>query len=185
MGECAITAGSRRAVFLDRDGVLNYAVIRGGRPYPPSTADDMRIVDNAAAHLAALKRAGFLLIVVTNQPDIARGRQSRETVDAMHSRLFAELPLDDVFVCDHDDLDGCSCRKPAPGLLIAAAAKHGIDLARSFMIGDRWRDVDAGAAAGCRTILLDAGYAERAPAHAPSARVTSLEEAAAWILQSL
>jgi D-glycero-D-manno-heptose 1,7-bisphosphate phosphatase len=124
------------------------------------------------------------LIVVTNQPDVARGTTRRAAVEAMHAILRADLPLDDCAVCYHDDADACICRKPLPGLLIQAAAVHSIDLARSFMIGDRWRDIDAGAAAGCRTILIDRAYRERGPEHMPDARVDTLTQAVNWITQS-
>ncbi len=130
-----------------------------------------------------LKRAGFLVIVVTNQPDVARGTQSRETVDLMHDRLRAELPLDEILVCWHDDVADCECRKPKPGLMLSAGHKFGIDMARSFMIGDRWRDVDAGSAAGCRSLLIDYGYSERSPETKPVERTGSLREAVDWILR--
>jgi D-glycero-D-manno-heptose 1,7-bisphosphate phosphatase len=172
---------TRRAVFLDRDGVINAAVVRDGKPYPPARVEDVEILPGVADALAHLRAAGFALIVVTNQPDVARGTQTRAAVDAIHDRLATELPLDAVYACCHDDADACACRKPAPGLLRDAARDHGLDLAGSFMVGDRWRDTDAGAAAGCRTIFVDRGYAERRP-HAFDAKVASLPEAAAWIL---
>ncbi len=173
-----------KAVFLDRDGVLNEAVIRDGRPYPPGGVENLRIDPDAPAALQSLKAAGFLLIVVTNQPDVARGTQLRSDVEVFNRALAARLPLDDFFVCWHDDPDRCSCRKPQPGLLLQAAARYGIDLAASFLIGDRWRDVDAGAAAGCRTILIDRRYRERSPAHEPEFRTVSLKEAVEWILKT-
>lgn len=172
----------RRAVFLDRDGVLTVALVRDGRAYAPVVPAEMEIDADAPTALARLKVAGFLLIVVTNQPDVARGTTRREDVESMHATLRAALPLDAIFVCYHDDRDACHCRKPKPGMLLAAAAAHRIDLARSFMVGDRWRDIDAGASAGCRTIRIDRGYDERAPEHPPDARVDSLRAAADWIL---
>ncbi len=173
-----------RAVFLDRDGVLNRAIVRDGRPYSPAGLDELEVTPGAREALARLKGAGFLLICVTNQPDVARGLQRRETVEAMHDALRAVLPLDDLLVCYHSDSDHCACRKPAPGLLLEAAARHGVDLSQSFMVGDRWRDVDAGARGGCRTVLIDYGYAEREPAMPPDRRVRSLGEAVAWILSA-
>ena len=172
----------RRAVFLDRDGVLNEAVVRDGKPYPPPSVAAMKIVESAAADLARLKSLGFLLLVVTNQPDVARGTQTREAIDAMHREMATVLPVDEFLVCAHDDGDGCGCRKPAPGLMLEARDRHGIDLERSFLVGDRWRDVDAGRAAGCRTVFLDFGYSERGPSASPDARVASLTEAANWIV---
>ena len=176
-------AASGRAVFLDRDGVLTRALVRDGKAYAPVTPAEMEIDADAPAALARLKAAGFLLVMVTNQPDVARGITRREDVERMHATLRAALPLDACFVCYHDDRDACDCRKPLPGMLLQAAAEHGIDLAQSFMIGDRWRDIDAGAAAGCRTIRIDRGYDEPASAHMPDARVDSLPGAADWILE--
>ena len=173
---------SQRAVFLDRDGVLNRAIVRNGKPYPPSAPSEMELVPDAPESLRDLKEAGFLLIVVTNQPDIARGTQKPAAVEAIHHALRQALPLDVFFVCPHHDSDQCDCRKPLPGLLLRAAGTHGIDLSHSFMIGDRWRDVEAGASAGCTTILIDYGYREKRPSIEPSATVDSLRAAADWIL---
>lgn len=176
------TNSCRRAVFLDRDGVLNRAVVREGKPYPPDTVGAVEILPGVAEALADLKAAGFLLLVVTNQPDVAKGIQVRSVVEAIHEKLRAELPLDAVFVCYHQDADHCNCRKPAPGMLEEAAARYGLYLPFCFMVGDRWRDVDAGSRSGCSTIFLDYGYRERAPEREPDARVSSLREAADWIL---
>jgi N-acetyl-alpha-D-muramate 1-phosphate uridylyltransferase len=178
----ALLAKRPKAVFLDRDGVLNEAVVREGKPYPPGNLREMRIFPEAAALLQRLKELGFLLVVVTNQPDVSRGKQDRETVEEMNRALSAALPLDEVLVCYHSDHDGCSCRKPLPGLFFQAAERFGIDLPASFMIGDRWRDVDAGHAAGCRTVLIDYGYRESSPTAKPDARVHSLEEAVRWVI---
>jgi D-glycero-D-manno-heptose 1,7-bisphosphate phosphatase len=170
-----------RAVFLDRDGVLNESVVRDGKPYPPDTPEEMTIIPGTAAALDRLKERGFLLIVVTNQPDVARGTQSQAAVEKMHERLRGELPLDDVFTCFHDDKASCDCRKPKPGLVTQAAQKYGINLRASYLIGDRWRDIDAGAEVGCKTVWIDRGYQEREPSHAPDARVQSLGEGVDWI----
>ena len=131
-----------------------------------------------------LKAHGFALFVITNQPDVSRGTQTREAVEAIHQALASSLPIDDIFVCYHDDADDCACRKPNPGMLLEAQRKHNIDLSRSFVVGDRWRDIDAGHAAGCKTVLIDYGYRERKPAQPPEATVRSLREAADWILCS-
>jgi D-glycero-D-manno-heptose 1,7-bisphosphate phosphatase len=176
-----IDGSLRRAVFLDRDGVVNRAVIRDGKPYPPEAVTDVEILPGVADAMQRLRAAGFLLVVVTNQPDVARGTQSRAQVDAIHARLTHDLPLDDVRCCYHDDVDACDCRKPKPGLLIDAAAAHGIDLAASVMVGDRWRDVEAGRRAGCATVFVDHAYAERRPER-PDAVVASLSGAVDWIL---
>lgn len=172
-----------RAVFLDRDGVLNCAVVREGKPYPPATLRDLEVLPDVPQALGELKEAGFLLLVVTNQPDVARGTQQRSEVEAMHAALQAALPIDDFFVCYHDEHDGCACRKPKAGLLINAASKYGLELSECYLIGDRWRDIDAGHAAGCTTVWIERGYAEKDPEHPPAMRVESLAEAAAWILK--
>lgn len=174
---------ARRAVLLDRDGVLNRCIVRDGRPYPPSGPDEVEILPGVPEAIERLRRAGFLTIVVTNQPDVARGAVSRETVEAIHDRLRAALPLDDILTCCHDDADRCECRKPLPGLLHEAARRHGIDLAGSYLVGDRWRDIEAGQAAGCRTIWIDYGYRERRPASPPDATASGLPGATAWILE--
>jgi D-glycero-D-manno-heptose 1,7-bisphosphate phosphatase len=172
-----------KAVFLDRDGVLNVATVRDGRPYPPAGLDQLQIYPDAADALAELKRAGYLLIVVTNQPDVARGSQTREAVDAMNAAIGQALPVDEFLVCWHDDCEGCDCRKPKPGLVLAAAEARQIDLARSFLVGDRWRDIDCGAAAGVRTVLIDRQYRERPPVSPPDHVADSLASAAIWILK--
>ena len=165
-----------RAVFLDRDGVINRAVVRGGKPYPPTPPSSFEVIDGVPEALQSLRRAGFLLVVVTNQPDVARGTIKREDIEAMHGTLLATLALDEIVACYHDG-DACDCRKPKPGALLAAAARHTIDLNRSFMVGDRWRDIEAGQRAGCGTLFIDYGYAERQP-DPPFTRVTSLAHAA-------
>ena len=184
MGIGALSGGVR-GVFLDRDGVLNEAVVRNGKPYPPRSAAEVEIVPGAEAALERLKERGLPLVVVTNQPDVARGSQTPEAVTAIHQRIRRELPVDDVLACLHDDDDGCECRKPKPGLILEGAQRHGIDPRRSFMIGDRWRDMDAGKRAGCRTVWIDRGYHERGPSLAPDARVGSLDEAVSWILRQI
>ncbi len=176
-------SGWAPAVFLDRDGVLNRATVINRKPYPPRELDDFELLPGVVSAVLDLKQAGFLLIVITNQPDVARGTQSREAVDRMHHKLRAELPVDDVLVCWHDDSDGCDCRKPRPGLIFSAAQQYGIDLSKSFVVGDRWRDIDAGHAAGCRTAMVDYGYEERPPGVQPSVRISSLRDAANWILE--
>ena len=171
----------KRAVFLDRDGVINKAVVRGGKPYPPDSLKDLEILPGVAKALARLRAAEFVNVIVTNQPDVATGKQPREVVDAMHEFLMSHLALDAVKVCYHVDADACACRKPRPGMLIEAAGELGIDLAASFMIGDRWRDIGAGQAAGCKCFFLDYGYAEKRP-EKPYVAVKSLLEAGDLIL---
>ena len=172
---------SRRAVFLDRDGVITRPIIRGGRPFAPRSIDEIEILPGVEDALRRLRDAGFALVVVTNQPDVARGAIGADLVERTHDRLRSALPIDEVRVCLHDDDDRCDCRKPKDGLLRAAARERGLSLADCFMVGDRWRDVEAGKRAGCRTIFVDWQYAERRP-DAPDASVRSLAEAADWIL---
>jgi D-glycero-D-manno-heptose 1,7-bisphosphate phosphatase len=153
----------RPAVFLDRDGVLNEAVLRDGRPHPPDTPDEVVLRPGVATACARLRAAGFALVMVTNQPDIARGTTTRAGVDRINDHLVAELGLDAACVCPHDDADGCGCRKPAPGLILDAADRLDLDLGASLMVGDRWRDVAAGAAAGVSTVWVRSTYREQAP----------------------
>jgi len=167
----------RRAVFLDRDGVLNRAEVREGKPFPPSSEDDVERlpgVEDACRRLADL---GWLLIVVTNQPDIARGTATRRGVDAINAVVVGGLSVAEVVVCPHDDADACQCRKPMPGMLLDAAKRWNVDLGASVMVGDRWRDVEAGRRAGVRTILVDVEYADE-PRSVPDHVVASLAEAA-------
>jgi D-glycero-D-manno-heptose 1,7-bisphosphate phosphatase len=170
-----------RAVFLDRDGVLNRVTVIQGTPHPPENLNEFEVIPGAAKACADLKKAGFLLIVVSNQPDVARGTQQRAVVEAINRALLAEVLLDDVKVCFHDDGDQCSCRKPLPGMLMQAADEWHIDLSASFMVGDRWKDIETGRKAGCRTVLIDCHYEERVP-NEPDHRANSLVEAAEWIL---
>ena len=172
----------KKAVFLDRDGVLNLSIVRDGKPHPPAGLDELEVYADAAAALRRLKQAGYLLIVVTNQPDIARGTQTRAAVDQINAALGAALPIDEFVVCAHDDADNCPCRKPKPGMVLEAAARYAVDLGRSFLVGDRWRDIDCGAAAGLRTVLIERGYGERTPERAPDFVAESLTGAADWIL---
>ncbi|TQX86915.1 MULTISPECIES: HAD family hydrolase [unclassified Rhizobium] len=170
-----------KAIFLDRDGVVNRAVVRNGRPFPPASLAEMEILPGVKESLTRLKASGYLLIVVTNQPDVARGTATRETVEEINDFLLSALPIDEFRTCYHDGEDACDCRKPKPGLLLAAAASHHIDLGASFMVGDRWRDTEAGDRAGCKTILIDYGYSEKQPLTVDY-RVLSLKEAAEIIL---
>ncbi len=169
------------AVFLDRDGVLNRPVVRNGKPYPPTSLAEFELLPGVGEACALLKSAGFLLIVVTNQPDVGRGTQSQPVVEEMHQHLCRSLPIDRIEVC-YDPGNGVPSDfyKPAPGMLLRAAEALGIDLAASFMVGDRWRDIDCGRAAGCTTIFIDYGYAESLR-QLPHHRVSGLLEAAQLI----
>jgi D-glycero-D-manno-heptose 1,7-bisphosphate phosphatase len=170
-----------RAVFLDRDGVLNQVTVRDGKAYSPDSLAELVIPADAADALALLHNHGFRLVMVTNQPDIPRGKITREEVEHINRHICSRLPIDAVEVCEHDDADNCDCRKPKPGMLLRAAARDGIVLSQSFMVGDRWRDIEAGHRAGCRAILIGDGYANELKAF-PDIAVASLTEAADWIL---
>lgn len=171
----------RKAVFLDRDGVINDTVFRDGKPRSPDHVNHFHFLPGVQEAAARLRGAGFLLVVVTNQPDVARGWLKRENVLAMNQKVFDVLRVDAVKACFHDNADHCVCRKPKPGMLLEAARELDIDLRQSFMVGDRFSDVEAGAAAGCRTILVGEGDQVASP-RKPDARVASLLEAAEWIL---
>jgi D-glycero-D-manno-heptose 1,7-bisphosphate phosphatase len=167
----------RRAVFLDRDGVINHNEVRDGRPVGPRSVERFVLLPGVREAIEILRAAGYLVIVATNQPDVAH-----DVIEAMHAKMRHVLALDDVRVCTHTDADNCACRKPKPGLLLDAARAHGIALAESWMVGDRWRDVEAGKAAGCRTVFIDHGYANEPRPRSPDAIVASLMEAVPVIL---
>lgn len=172
----------KRAVFLDRDGVINRSLVRENKPYPPMRVEDFEFLDGVAGACARLKAAGFLLVVATNQPDVGRGALARDAVEAMHAKMCATLPIDRVEVCyDPGRGEPSEFRKPAPGMVTRAAMDLGINLRESWMVGDRWRDIDCGFAAGCRTIFIEHGYDEKLRAE-PDFRARSLADAAEIIL---
>ncbi|HEY1786888.1 MAG TPA: HAD family hydrolase [Verrucomicrobiae bacterium] len=177
------TPSAQRAVFLDRDGVINRALERNEKPYPPRSMDEFEILPEVPGACAKLKAAGFLLVVATNQPDVGRGTMQQSLVESIHAHMLTRLPIDRVEACFHpgQGASDCDCRKPKPGMLLHAARELKIDLAKSWMVGDRWRDVDCGYNAGCRTIFIDRGYSEELK-HQPDFRVKDLAEAAEIIL---
>ena len=148
----------KRAIFLDRDGVINRVIMKEGKPYSPRRLSEFKLTDGIKGVLDHLKKAGFLLIIVTNQPDISRRLMTWGELDAMSDLIRNELPVDDIVVCPHDDIDECDCRKPKPGMIVESSRKWGIDIGSSFIIGDTWKDMEAGQTAGCTTIILDAPY---------------------------
>ena len=148
------------AVFLDRDGVINRAVVRDGKPYPPAQLEDVEILPGAISSIGRLAGRGYVLICITNQPDVARGTQSKDIVESINALIQSCLPLREIFVCYHDNADNCECRKPKSGLILRAAEKYGLDLSQSWMVGDRWKDIAAGQAVGLKTIFVDYHYAE-------------------------
>ena len=153
----------KKAVFLDRDGVINEAFIKNGQPSSPNSLDELKILPGVKEAILRLKKINFICIVVTNQPDVPRRKINKNTVIKINNFLKKKIELDDIFVCYHDDKDNCNCRKPKPGLLLQACKKWNVDFKKSFMIGDRWRDIQAGEKVECKTIYLDYNYKDIKP----------------------
>ena len=149
-----------KAVFLDRDGVINRAIVRDGKPFPPDKLEELEILPGSFTSLLQLANSGYVLIGITNQPDVARGTQSRQVVESFNALILSKLPIHEIFVCYHDNIDHCDCRKPKPGLILQAAEKYGLELSQCWMIGDRWKDIAAGRAVGLKTIFVDYHYTE-------------------------
>ncbi|MCW9034144.1 MAG: HAD family hydrolase [Rhodospirillales bacterium] len=170
-----------KAVFLDRDGVLNSSNVREGKPYAPTCIEDFSLLPGVAEAVKALHENGYMTIVVTNQPDLTTGKVSADTVEAFHECLRAAMPIDDIIICPHLNEDNCSCRKPKPGMILQAAQKYRIDLTKSIVVGDRWRDIDAADAAGCVSYFIEYGYDEPLK-QKPNFIVKDLAEAVHMIL---
>jgi D-glycero-D-manno-heptose 1,7-bisphosphate phosphatase len=170
----------KRAVFLDRDGVLNRSMLVDGVPKPPSSVDDVEILEGVIEAIRILKNCDLVPVVVTNQPDVARGQITKFIVNEINAHIGNVVGVENFYTCFHDDNDFCKCRKPAPGLIIQAAYDLDLDLNGSFMVGDRWRDISAGQSVGCVTYFIDYSYPEPAP-NVPFRRVSSLLEAAKHI----
>ena len=168
-----------KAIFLDSDGVLNVAPIVNGKPAAPSSLAELVIPAEVKPALDRLKAAGYILICVTNKPDVERGLMTQAALDAIYTKMRAELPLDDVCICYRE---GSDCYKPKPGMLLTSAKKYNIVLSKSFMVGDRWRDIEAGQNAGCKTVWIDRHYSERKPDPAADYTAQSLTQAVDWIL---
>ncbi len=174
-----------RAVFLDRDGTLNRQVVRDGKPYPPKTVAEFSLFPGVPEGCARLAAAGYILVVATNQPDVGRGDQDRSVVEAMHSILRDAIPeivrIETCYAAGRGETPPDPRRKPSPGMLLDAARELQIDLAQSWMVGDRWRDIDCGRRAGVRTVFIDFGYSEELQA-APDFTVGSFPDAVGIIL---
>lgn len=171
----------KKAIFLDRDGVLNKLIIREGKAQAPYTLEEFELYQGVVEAVEKIKAAGFLAIVVTNQPDVARGWVARDSVDLINNKIKELLPVDDIKICFHVSADNCGCRKPLPGMLTEAAKEWDIDLKNSWMIGDRYGDISAGVNAGCKTILIGAGDAN-ADHPEPDFRAAYLIEAVSFFL---
>jgi D-glycero-D-manno-heptose 1,7-bisphosphate phosphatase len=169
-----------RAVFLDRDGVLNKAIVRNGMPFSPKSTQEVEIIEDVKECIIGLEKLGFQIVVVTNQPDIAREEISINQVNDIHDFIKKFTGINNFFICPHDDSDNCECRKPKSGLLLQAAKLLKIDLGRSYMIGDRWKDIEAGQNAGCTCFFINRNYSETPPKH-PFIEVKSLSEATSII----
>lgn len=152
---------TKKAIFLDRDGVINKVLLNNGKPFSPRKFDEFEFLPEVEKALNYLRKLGFINIVVTNQPDIARGLMEIEELNKMHALTREKLPIDNFMICPHDDEDNCRCRKPKPGMLIEASEKWDIDLKKSYLIGDSWKDMEAGKSACCKTILIDMPYNQR------------------------
>lgn len=174
----------KKAVFLDRDGVLNNVILLNNSPTPPKSITELEVLPGVFDSLQKLRAANFLLIVITNQPDVARGNRSIESINQINTYLAEVLPLDAIYMCQHDDIDKCACRKPKPGLLTLAANDLEVSLSESYLVGDRWKDIKAGQAVGCKCYFIDNDYAELRPVP-PYTRVKSLQEATDDITKGL
>ena len=170
-----------RAVFLDRDGVINRSTVVNGIPKPPGAIEEVEILDGVIDAIRILKENNFLPVVVTNQPDVSRGKTSEDQVRAINAYIGAAADIQHFYVCFHDDKDFCDCRKPAPGLIYRATRELGLRINESFMVGDRWRDIEAGQAAGCQAIFIDYSYQEKKP-KMPYLKVKSLLQASQIII---
>lgn len=169
-----------KTVFLDRDGVINKVLFRDGKPTSPSCLAEFEIEAGVEEAIKRLRSGGYKLFVVTNQPDVARGRLPVEELEMISRKLMATLDIDGLKVCPHDDRDECSCRKPRPGMLLELARENDLALAESYMIGDTWKDTMAARAAGCRSITLDRAYNRE---DAADRRVRNLRDAVELILE--
>ena len=176
--------GGVATVFLDRDGILNHPVMRGGNPFPPPDLAAVKLYSGVKERLSEIQRSGFKLALVTNQPDVARGKTSAGEVEKINKFIKEIYRLDLVETCVHDDSDRCLCRKPKPGLLNIAGKKLNSDFAQSYMVGDRWKDVEAGRLAGCRTIFVNRNYSEKNRSE-PDFEVNSTVEALELILKTI
>ena len=166
----------RRAVFLDRDGVINAAVVKNGKPYPPPSFQDFKVLPGVKGALRELRQLNLLTIIVTNQPDVVSGTQSKDVVEQIHDFIFRTLEVDDIKVCYCLEGPECNCYKPKPGMLFEAAKDWNINLMKSFIVGDRWRDIGAGKAAGCTTFFVNHNYTETM-SFKPDFEVNGLAEA--------
>lgn len=171
----------KKAFFLDRDGVINKLIIRAGKAQAPYSLEEFELYPGVAEACQKIKASGFLMIIVTNQPDVARGWVKYESVEIINNKIKELLPIDDIKICLHVNSDQCLCRKPMPGMLLEAAREWEIDLLESYMVGDRYGDISAGVSAGCKTVLVGPGD-EQGNYPGPDYQVDSLLAAVSLIL---
>jgi len=172
-----------RCVFLDRDGVINYPLIKNNLPYSPRNMSEIVLYPDLKFNLQLLRQAGFILIIVTNQPDISRGDMTINELHNIHNFILSKHEeIADIYVCIHDDKDNCNCRKPKHGLLLEACVKYSLSLPNSYIIGDRWKDIQAGNIAGCKSVFINYNYSEKQPT-LPFYEVTNLSNAVKYILK--
>ena len=150
----------RQAIFLDRDGVINKATFVNGKHRSPLVLEELEIFKDAKRSIRKLRKLGFLIFIVTNQPEISRGNLRREESDAINAAIDKEIEPDEIVACPHDDSDGCSCRKPLPGMITGLISRYMLDPTRCYLVGDRLKDIEAGQAAGVKSIQIDRGYPE-------------------------
>ena len=172
---------NKKAIFLDREGVINKLIMKNGKGRAPYTLEDFELFPGVVEACQKLKDSDYLTIIVTNQPDVARGWVLQESVELINNKVRKLLPIDDIRICFHTNEDNCLCRKPMPGMILDAASVWGINLQESFMIGDRFGDVAAGVSAGCKTILVGEGDTQ-GTFPTPHYKVDSLLEAVSIIL---
>lgn len=166
-----------RGFFIDRDGVINRCQMHNGVSIPPKDLDSLQLLDGVEQAIEILKRTGIVPVVITNQPDVERGTQTRETVNQINRKIEVLTGITSFYVCYHDDASNCECRKPKIGMIKKASADLGIDIKRSYMIGDRWKDIATGQRAGVReSFFIDYAYSEKKPSQ-PYTLVKSLLEA--------
>ncbi len=164
------------AAFLDRDGVLNASLIRKGKPCPPSSLREVQILPGVKEAIELLIENDYLPVVITNQPDVARGTKKLFEIELINDFIGRKTGISNFYICPHDDIDQCKCRKPKPGLIEIARREIGIDLGKSFLVGDRWRDIEAGQSLGIPSYFIDYSYNELKP-KSPFTKVSSLLEA--------
>lgn len=148
----------RRAIFLDRDGVINKASFVNGKHRSPMLAGEVELYEDAKSSINKLRKLGFLIFVMTNQPEISRGNLRLEESDAINGVIQKEIEPEEIIVCPHDDSDRCCCRKPLPGMITDLISRYKLNPDTCYLIGDRANDIEAGQAAGVKSIQIDRGY---------------------------